>query len=98
MLVIPFSKQNEGSRACTILLLKNGNSPANCLQNAGANQLCGCRGCSWPVTVYSSMHQKGRYCCYACYPPTLAGVCAYRGGAGEPALSHGHESGIQCPT
>ena len=50
MLVMSFSMQKEDFIACTILLLKNGESPANCLQNAGANQSCGCKGCSWPVT------------------------------------------------
>ena len=46
MLVIPFGMQKVGSIACPILLLENGNLLANCLQNAGANQLCGCKGCS----------------------------------------------------
>jgi hypothetical protein len=46
MLVILFSMQKEDAIARTIQLLESSNLPANCLQNAGANQLCGCKGCS----------------------------------------------------
>src|SRR4029434_9424540 len=44
MLVTPFSMQKEDCIACTILLLENSKWPANCLRNAGANQLVDARG------------------------------------------------------
>ena len=65
MLVIPFSQQKEDSIACTMLLIESGNLPATSWQIAGTSQLCGCKGCSWTVTVSSCVCQRGRYRCYA---------------------------------